>query len=173
MHSSARPVARERSPALAATLSAELAPVASKEEATKKTSSNIENVVVDNDDKKQTTPPGEDPAAVDARVRALYYVMQSVEVSDLRRVEKGEDGGAYKAWNCVRLGFVQSHQQLFCRPNRRGKENSTSTFDLDLSLSLSKTKPDQKNSPASAAERESKGFMAPSPARAPPECFPL
>jgi len=80
MPSSVTAVARERSPAPAAALPAERAPVASKEEAmTKKASSSIDENVDKTNVKKQPAP--EDPAGVDARVRALYYVMQSVEVS--------------------------------------------------------------------------------------------
>ena len=80
MPSSVTAVARERSPTPAAALSAETAPAASKEEAmTKKASSSIDENVDKTNVKKQPAP--EDPAGVDARVRALYYVMQSVEVS--------------------------------------------------------------------------------------------
>ena len=70
-----------------------MAPEASKEQATKKAPStrpkgDDENAVVD--DKNQSPP--EDPAEVDARVRALYYVMQSVEVS------AGGTGGERRAF---------------------------------------------------------------------------
>ena len=66
----------------AAAVRAESAPMeASKEEETK---TDYENL----DDEPIQSPP-EDPAEVDARVRSLYYVMQSVEVSSSGVGEKG------------------------------------------------------------------------------------
>ena len=82
MRPSVTVVAREHDdPALTAASPAEAAPdYASEEKATTKKASlspknDVANVVDDN------TSDQTDPAEVDARVRALYYVMQSVEVS--------------------------------------------------------------------------------------------
>lgn len=81
MLSSIATAARARSPAAAPDLSAEIAPAASKDKAANKqasATSSAPNADVD-DDKKQAPP--KELAEVDARVRALYYVMQSFEVS--------------------------------------------------------------------------------------------
>ena len=93
MCSSATAVARDCSPSAAAAASpAEIAPSAtSEDEAGKEEEPSKLDADDDNDNKE--TPPADDPAEVDTRVRALYYVMQSVEVSN--RFSDGRSPGSF------------------------------------------------------------------------------
>jgi hypothetical protein len=116
MSSTATPEARARSLAATCDASTEIARLASQEMATKKKASTL-TLIDANDANEKTSPPRDSsPAEVDARVRALYYVMQSVEVR-AAWVEAIGCGRAWRACNCESLFglFFSSslHQRLY------------------------------------------------------------